>query len=165
MTVKIEFPKDEEAKDSLERVTLITEAVMDFKFVVNGQPLLYEISKHEYHADWFFMFLKVSLGILPELHKGRTKQFEFEMQTTLVFKPDNETITTYLAADDGSVSGDQYEMELQAFAQEAIKTSEEFLEFALEVRPDQREDPAVETFRTVLADAKTWYQETYDEVT
>lgn len=163
MTVEIDFPTDEDAVKDLEKVLSIDSVMMDFELVVDGEPVLTELSAGEYFGDWFYMFLKVCLKILPKLYDGKSSQFEFEGTVDLKFDSDGKTVTTYLHAYHGEVSGDEYEMNLQAFAREVIETSEEFLDFALEVRPDERDNWTVEEFEEEIRKAKAWYRETYDE--
>jgi hypothetical protein len=164
MTVEIDFPTGEEAANDLEKVLGIDEVIMRFELVIDGESVLTELSAVEYYADWFYMFLKGGLRTLPTLYGGDSRQFGFEGTTDLHFESDGQTVTAYLVNESyQDTSGDRYEMALQAFAREVIETSEEFLDFALDVRLDARGRRPAEEFEEALQDAREWYRETYDE--
>jgi hypothetical protein len=163
MTVEIDFPTDDVAVSDLEGVLGLDSVVMRFELLVDDEPVLAELSGGEYYGDWFYMFLKVCLETLPHLHDGDCSQFEFEGSVELKFDSDGERVTTYLSDNNGCVSGERYEMNLEEFAREVIHTSEDFLEFALDVRPDERGRWTAKQFRETLEEAKFWYRETYGE--
>ena len=164
MTIKIEFPTDEQSVTELREVLEIDEVSMRFNFFVDGESVMDELTPAEYFGDLFYMFLLVCLQMLPDLDKGGSSRFTFTGSgTELRFDSDGETVTTYLHTDHGKASGDRYEMDLQGFAREVIQTSEEFLEFALELRPDERDNWTVKELETEIRDAKVWYLQTYDQ--
>lgn len=163
MTIKITFSKDGEAVASLEKVAGIDLVYMGFNFLVDDASVVGQLTEADNLEDFFYMFLFTCLVHLPDFDDGKTAGFQLEGPFRLVFESDGTIIRTYIDSNRDAIRDDRYEMELQAFAREVIETSEEFLEFTLEIRTDKRESWAVEEFEAVLRDAKAWYRETYDE--
>lgn len=58
--------------------------------------------------------------------------------------------------------GDRLTVPLQAFADEAITTAEDFVKYVLEVCPDYTEEN-IESARDLITDARTWYEQKYSE--
>lgn len=136
-----------------------------FDILVDGESVFDQLKMGTYVNGFTYTFFLTTLGALEALHDGHSHQFEVEHPFVLKFEPHESELELYLRAP-GVIDRENerhYFVDLQEFARATIETTDEFLAFVVDTRPELADHWAIEELRESLESRREWYRKTYGE--
>ncbi|WP_435180069.1 hypothetical protein [Halorussus sp. AFM4] len=136
-----------------------------FDILVDGESVFEQLKLGTYVNGFSYEFFLTTVGALEALHDGHPHKFEVEHPFVLKFDPHGSELELFLRAPAVIDREDEqhYYVDFQEFARAVIETTDEFLEFVVEVRPELANHHEIERLRESLESRREWYRETYGE--
>ncbi len=160
--IEILFRKNQEAQQEIKKVSDLRNIYVDISLRVDRQSVAKRIEFEGFFPVFIEIFLLTCLTMLPKLNLGQKGKFELDSPFELIFEPKNSKIVTYLS-EEGKVPEERFEVELKDFVREAIKATQDFIDYVLGLRPDLEKRKTTMELQDKVKKAKNWYFQKYGE--
>lgn len=149
---EISIIKDEEFIEDIIRYEDIWDVYGSLNISINGKMLGF-LDNLAFFLSYFY---NSCLASLPEIYLGKVFKFKSEASYELVFEPKDDNVTIYLV-EENKRHDDEIDIPFKDFADEVIRSVDEYVDYILDMRPDLRETERTIKFKNEVDELKNLY--------